>query len=767
MDANGQQFWLVRGGADWQPEIAGSLALNPEFLELASRADGITYPEDAMKSDERLSLVPVARDAFGGRAYYDTNAQTFFGASDLPGAEHIPDMPGSATDLALGFDGCLYIATGSSVFVRDMGGRNPPQEVKLEKFSAWRLAPDPGGGAWVLDHDNKSLARLSGQLWPAPLAMNVPPSAFLPVEQNPNPFRLTPVSGPWLEVNEDPVAIACSPAGRLAVLLWTANPSNPAELVAKVRLVTASGATPRSTATLNGISRPFSLAWISEERFAVITPGVGEAVVYAFADGTINATGEIFPLRDHDGGPFTHGVSLPVEYMARQPTDKEPERIAPRPLIAVSLPAFPASARGTLNTPLDSNTAGTAWHRFYVEAMIPPETSFTLEAAATDEDKAPEEIAGADWHPHHFGAPPPAAPFAADATDKPPSPHDREPLAAWVPARSEIPGFNGFLPDAPEKNRAGLFTVLIQRARRPVRTLRGRFLHLRITLRGDARATPCIHALRAYAPRFSYQEKYLPALYREQEFGPEADRVATGRPSTRADFLGRFLANFEGVLTPLEDRIAGAWLLTEPRKAPDEALGWLGSWIGVAFEPWFPAERRRELLRRAPELFGRRGTLDGLRLALDVATGGGVLGDHEGRRRIVVVEDYWMRRTLATVLGVNLDREFDPLFGGPTFTGNSKVGRTLFITEGIKREVLALFDAAIRLNPADQAMVDEFFASLAHRATVIVHETVGDGEFGLIGRVAALEAPAHTIVRVRRASQDFMVGLAALLGVDT
>ena len=30
-----------------------------------------------------------------------------------------------------------------------------------------------------------------------------------------------------------------------------------------------------------------------------------------------------------------------------------------------------------------------------------------------------------------------------------------------------------------------------------------------------------------------------------------------------------------------------------------------------------------------------------------------------------------------------------------------------------------------------------------------------------------MEAPAHVLVQVRRASHDFMVGLAALMGVDT
>lgn len=761
MDANGQKFWMVRGEG-WQPEVPGSLALGPS-VQLASETIDHVYPERIEEANARLDRVPMARDAFGGRAYYDPALQAVFGTSDFPGAEKIVDLPAPATDLALGTNGLFYLAVCGVVLVRDARGRWPSVEVQLPGFKAWRLAPAPlpEGGAWVLDRANKQLARLTGQLWPAPLALSVPPDAFVPVEENPHPLRMTRVAEPWLAPEEDPVAIACSPAGKLAVLHWFTDPAHPLEPQARVRLFQSGATALGPTAILTGVRRPFSLAWISETRFAVLTAGGTEAVIYTFAEGEVRPSGEVFPLRDHDGGPFLHGVSWPIEY----PTPGKP-----RPLVSVSAPSFLPKAVGRLIAPLDSGNAGTVWHRLYIEADIPNATGLTLWLAATDQEEDARNLPEADWHPHHFGA---ARPGASSVPDEPATPdesksvYDLEPLAAWVPGRSEIPGFAGYCPDEPQPGRAGLFTVLIQRAHRPVRTLRGRFLQVRIELRGNLRSTPCLHALRAYGPRFSYQDKYLPSVYREQEFGAEADRVTAGEPSTRADFLGRFLANFEGILTPLEDRIASAWRLTDPRTTPDNALDWLGNWIGVAFEPWYPAERRRERLRQAPELFRRRGTLDGLRLALDIATAGAVLGDAEGRRRIVVVEDYWMRRTLATVLGVNLERTFDPLFGGPVFTGNSLVGRTLFLTEGIKREVMALFDAAIPLSPEDQAAVDDFFASLAHRATVLVHETVRPEEMTLIERIAAQETPAHAVVRVRRASQDFMVGLAALLGADT
>jgi phage tail-like protein len=758
MDANGQRFWLALGGSAWRPEVPGSLELHPDRLRLASRSDAPAYPEDPAQAEARLARVPMAADTFGTLALYDAAAQTIRATGavqreDEPGVrrpETVSEMPAllpglaSVTDLALGHDGLLYVAVGGEILIHDLRGRLTPTRVGLPSFQAWRLASDPAGGVWALDRANRRLGRLLGRPWPPPLDTAPPPAtAFLPLQENPNPPRLMVVDTPWLEAGADPVALACSPEGRLAVLVWTASG-------AKLRLVDTENR-PGPSAVLRGVQKPFSLAWISNERFAVLAAGVNEALVYAWLEADLMPSGEVFPLRDHDGGPLLHGVSLPVQYGCQKPsvTPNDPH-VWTRPVVSVSLPALATAARGALWNGFDSGAAGTTWHRLYVDAEIPPDTSFTLYAAASDTADDPASIPDAhDWHPHHFGA----------VSGAPPS----EPRGAWLRAASEMPGHAGFTGEAPVPDRSGLFTVLLQRAHRPVRTLRGRFLHLKIELRGNLRSTPCVHAVRAYGPRFSYADTYLPALYRETLFGPDADAFAPGQPSTRPDFLGRLLANFEGVLTPLEDAIAGSWRLTDARSAPDAAIAWLGSWIGVGFEPWFPAARRRAQLRHAAELFRARGTLRGLRLALDVATGGGI-----GQGRIVVLEDHWFRRTLQTVLGLNLDRVDDPLLGGPVVSGNSKVGETLFLgEEGAEKQFLALFDASIQLKAAERRVVEEFFASLAHRATVVVHEEAALDERQLIERVAALEAPAHVTVRVRTANRDFMLGLSALLRVDT
>ncbi len=757
MDSNGQRFWLALGGAPWTPDVPGTLETLPRQLRLASQTTAPAYPENPDAAESRLALVPFARDAYGTRAFLDADTLTLraTGAFSEPEAVSsspvLVTSPEPVTDLVLGADTHLHYATASALRLHSLNDRYAPQAYSAPDFSPWRLAASPDGTIWALDRTRRRLARLVGTLWPEPPHFREPPPhAFVPAEPNPDPRRLELIPDGWLADDEDPVALAVSPEGRLAVLVWTAT-------AARLRLVNDSGRL-GPAATLGALTRPYSLAWLSAERFAVLAAEVPEAVSYTWREGTLAPSGEIFPLRAHDGGPFPHRLDGPVEYLSRQPTADLPDHRVPRPLVAISQLSLARAASATLATPLDSGHADTAWHRLYVDARLPAGTGFTLFVAASDTADTPDKIPDpADWHPHHFGSAPPAA----DRT---------EPTAAWVRRESEIPGQSSLTETAIEPHHTGLFTVLIQRANRPVRTLNGRYLHFKIAFRGHLHATPCLHAIRAYGPRFSYQDKYLPALYRETLFSPEADAVAPGQPSTRPDFLGRFLANFESVLTPIEDDIAASWLLTDPSRTPEPALDWLGSWIGVAFAPWYPAAQRRLHLQKSPELHRRRGTLRGLRLALDIATAGGVR-----HGRIVVLEDFWFRRTLQTVLGVSLDQEHDDLLGGPVVSGNSKVGHTLILGEEkrffghdfTRKKFLALFDADLDLKRRDQSVVDNFFASLAHRVTIVVHEQATPDELRLIERVAAVQSPAHLIVRVRPADRDFIVGLSALLGADT
>ena len=137
------------------------------------------------------------------------------------------------------------------------------------------------------------------------------------------------------------------------------------------------------------------------------------------------------------------------------------------------------------------------------------------------------------------------------------------------------------------------------------------------------------------------------------------------------------------------------------------------------------------------------------------------------RGEIVILEDWRLRRTFATILGADLADEEDPLLAGLAVSGNSYVGDTLFLGDENRKEFLALFKADLKKKKTEQAAVQGLFDDLAHRVTVLVHQEFEPQDLGLIRRVVDLETPAHIIFRVMPASRSFLVGMASLVGIDT
>jgi phage tail-like protein len=749
MDANRQRFWMV-------PADESGWSLDPATLRWDAdrrvlRLAGVrTLPEPdggidlAKVAADRLALPRQAIDAWGSRAFWDDGAGVVRSATpDLDGDVVIakPDS-GPPTDLCLGDDGILYLAVDGDVFLHDPRGRWQADPVDSPQVEAWRLAPRPGGGAWVLDAKNLRLGMVRGLPLPHRPPVEYDPETWRPVDEEPDPPRLATLFDLALDAGEVPLGIASSPGGRVALLLRDSIGDGGE---ARLRLVREDGRGHEPAIALlrapgAGLEGAYSLAWLSESRVAVLAAGLAEAPSYEIPDqraglASLLPAGDLYPLQDHDGGPFLNGPPLPPSY---------PLASGYAPLYKLSFPSYATVGEGSAAVAFDSGSTHTEWHRLYLEACLPAHGGVRVRLAATDAGVRPAD-GDAVWHEHAFGLVPDAG--------------ARSPRGAWVPLPSELPFQSGLLPCPLEADRAGLFTCLIQRPGLRVNALVGRYLWVRVELRGDGRSTPELAALRAWGSRFSYVDHYLPELYREDLLGPEADQAG---PATPADFLERFLGNFEGVLTPIEDRIAASWLLTDARTVPDDSLEWLGSWIGLAFAPGFPSERRRRLLRSAPELYRWRGTLRGLQMALDIATGGAVAGGE-----VIVLEEFRLRRTFATILGVDLADEEDPLLAGLTISGNSYVGDTLFLGDESHKEFLALFAGDLPLTRAEERAVDLFFERLAHRVTVLVHREVEDQDLGLIRRVAESEAPAHVRVQVLTASRPFIVGLASLVGVET
>jgi len=766
VDSNGLKFWLLADAHHWvMPGEPPALEYDDtrRALRLARQRREETISEDRSVAETRLALAPQSRDSLGNRAWYEAewNRIMASGVDDTPLAIYrLDENPATAnelTDMALGDDGVLYMAVDGSIIMHDRRERWRDAVVSAEGFQAWRLAPIPGGGAWVLDRAQRTLARLTGYPLSDRALKPYAAGVVRPCRENANPPRLIVMEDVVWPAEEQPVALACNFHGELALLGWLATGD------CQLRHVNEYGRLTEPL-TLLGSETPYSIAWVSNELLAVLLTGTdsgdtsvlkNEARVYrvARARGSQWPAGDLYPLkRDYNFGPFIHGSDYPPHY---------PGFSASHALHKISFPFFARLGEAANALPvvsfMDSGAVDTVWHRLYLEAAIPRGCGVRVWLAASNKRSTHSEIDSEAWFEHRFGE----RYQQGGRSDLP--------VGVWESQPSELPYHPGLMPCEREVNRCGLFSALIQRAGRKVRALSGRYLHVKVELSGPGNATPELFALRAYGNRFSYIEHYLPKLYWETTFKPEADDEGV---ATQADFLERFIGNLEGVMTSLEDRIAYSDLVTRPETVPTEALAWLADWVGFQFEAGWSESQRRIFLSRALELYQWHGTVRGLSLALDIATNGGVSGGANGNQ-LVVLEDYRLRRTFATILGANLDDDDDPLTLGGIETGNSFVGDTLFVgdkdqeDQALQREFLALFAADLPVVADEQIAIDAFFERLAYRVTILVHQSVAPQDLGMIERIAEREVPVHVLWRVLPTTTPLLVGISSLVGVDT
>jgi phage tail-like protein len=98
----------------------------------------------------------------------------------------------------------------------------------------------------------------------------------------------------------------------------------------------------------------------------------------------------------------------------------------------------------------------------------------------------------------------------------------------------------------------------------------------------------------------------LPAVYQEDQFAQA------------------LLEGLDEVLAPVISTLDNLEAYLDPRLAPDDFLGWLGNWVGIAIDESWDIERRREIVARAVEMYRLRGTAAGLGQEVEIHTGGTV-----------------------------------------------------------------------------------------------------------------------------------------------
>lgn len=434
---------------------------------------------------------------------------------------------------------------------------------------------------------------------------------------------------------------------------------------------------------------------------------------------------ERYPMLSLAEPRFVASADGQVRYQSE--ADADFPEIAPRPreLHALRRPQFFKEGTALLQRELDSGRPDTQWHRIYLDACIPPGCEINIAVRVFASEQAPR--------PKPIKQPPPL----------------------WSPLSSELPFTQSLA--GQQAGVSGLFEILLQQPDGPVRQLQGRYLQIQVSLSGDGRNSPALHAMRIYYPRFSYQEAYLPEFYRqEQDYDPA---LAFGSANA-ADVRERMLAAFEGMLTPVEGFIAASEQLVQPDATPAEHLFWLAETVGTQLPVHWPIYRQRRLLQEITWIQQYKGTLDALNYALDIASDGGVQ-----RGEIVVVENFRLRRTMATILGVDMDDSDHPLTLGTGMSGNSIVGDSLILSESDARQFLALFSPELA-NRDETEAVNTFFEEYANQLSVLLHGR-GVKQRDAVEAVLSDYLPVHLQYQIIETEHPFVLGNAPLLDVDT
>lgn len=338
--------------------------------------------------------------------------------------------------------------------------------------------------------------------------------------------------------------------------------------------------------------------------------------------------------------------------------------------------------------PLDSGIHGVAWHDIRIEAEVPSGAAITVQTWATDDPTAPPPAVPERWAP--------SDPVPVDGGDT-----DFEAVRL---VQSDWTAWQDWL--ATDRSTPP-----------PAGTDRGRYLWLRVTLTGRparstatrATATPSLRGLRLRFPRPSWLQ-WLPSQWSRRD--EAADPAG-------ALFVERFLAMFERVLTDAEAHVEDLPRRVSADTAPSGWLEWIASWLALSFDPSWPEDRRRALLREAMSLYKRRGTVHGLTRYVEIYTG----------RAPVLVEGFATRQARRpAVLGCD-----EPL-------GCTILDATPARTDGQAHR----FTLYVHLDdPSRQALVEP-----------------------VVRRIVDTEKPAHTDYDLQMVLPDARVGCQSTVGID-
>jgi phage tail-like protein len=254
-----------------------------------------------------------------------------------------------------------------------------------------------------------------------------------------------------------------------------------------------------------------------------------------------------------------------------------------------------------------------------------------------------------------------------------------------------------------------------------------RYLWARVTLAQDPTAapdaTPTVDQVAGGTSAESYLP-YLPAVYAR----------------SASPLLEGLLGLAKAELGDLENAIASLHTLYDPTATPVEVLAWLAAWQALPLPDGSGPRTERAMIEGLAELYPRRGTLAGVRRAIELYAGVTASIFEQFRARGIWCLD------ATSALG------FD----------------TQLLSSAV--DGLVVDDAVLgATGPQDASQWGSaLFAPTAHRFTVLV--AASDATAGTvkaaIERTLAAEAPAHAEYHVCLATARMRVGVQARVGVD-
>jgi phage tail-like protein len=319
---------------------------------------------------------------------------------------------------------------------------------------------------------------------------------------------------------------------------------------------------------------------------------------------------------------------------------------------------------------MDSGAYRTRWGRMFLDACIPRSALVAARFTTTDDDESAQ--------PTFEGAP----------TGLYRRPTGRE--RPWAQIDSE---------DRFETYEA------------PVHADRGRYLWIELTLKGTARVTPRIRAVRVERPGHGLLDA-LPKSW--------------SRDDADADFLQRFLGPADGLLYELDRKAALRAVLVDPTATPQEALAWLASFAGLTLDRRWPEAARRTLISEAYPLFARRGTKAALARMIEIYLG----------FPPQIVELWQLRGLGGTVLGTT-----------PSGPPSPTIGASARATGALGR-----------FTVGGTPLVPNPFATAAHRFTVLVRGTLTAEQRAVVCDLIRTHGPAHTVGVIKELGSGMRIG---------